>query len=117
MELLDDVFELLTKERRRFVLYYLEEQDGPVRVGDVAEKIEEWESESPPSEPPDEKYENIVITLTHRHLPKAAEVKFIDYDREENIIELTGSPSEFNVILSVAEAIEQPGEDDVLTLL
>jgi hypothetical protein len=30
IEALDEVFELSSKERRRFVVYYLEQQDGPV---------------------------------------------------------------------------------------
>lgn len=114
MEELDDIFELLTKERRRFVLYYLEDQSSPVSISELARKIEEWETGSPPAELPDEKYQDIMLTLKHQHLPKAAQVEYIEYDPDQNTIELTGTPAEVSVILSVAEAIEQPHEDDII---
>lgn len=117
MDTLDDVFELLTRERRRFVLYYLRERDGPVSVKELATTIEAWEDGSEPPALPDDRYRDILLTLKHEHLPKAAEVEFVQYDPEENVIELSGSPAEFEVVLSVAEAIEQPRSTDITTLL
>lgn len=114
MDSLDEVFELLTPERRRYVLYYLEQRDGPVEIKALAAKIQEWESDSSPSELPDDDYHDIVITLKHRHLPKAAQVEYIEYDPDASTIELTGSPMEMRAILSVARAIEQPQSDDII---
>lgn len=116
MDSLDPIFQLLTKERRRFALYYLEKQNGSVSVEELADKIQEWENNSTSSDLPYDAYEDIILTLKHRDLPKAAEVEFIKYDPEQRVIEVTGSPSEFNVILSVAEAIEQPRKDDIIHL-
>lgn len=114
MEELDEIFRLLGKERRRFALYYLEDQSNPVPVSELARQLEEWETGSAPTELPDEKYQDVVLTLQHRHLPKAAEVEYVEYHPDENTIELTGTPAEVSVILSVAEAIEQPDEDDII---
>lgn len=113
MQALDDVFELLSKERRRYVLYYLEHHDGPVSIAELAGVLEEWEEGSARPET-DDRYEQVVLSLKHHHLPKAAEAKFIEYDPDEDEIQITGAPTEFEVILSVAEAIEQPQEDDVI---
>lgn len=110
---LDHIFELFTRERRRYVLYYLEECDRTVTLKELAAKIQEWESETPPSALPDDDYHDVIITLKHQHIPKAAEAEFVEYAPEDQTIELSGSPPEFSVILSVARAIEQPDEDDI----
>lgn len=59
----------------------------------------------------------MVLSLKHHHLPKAAEAKFIEYHPERNEIQITGAPTEFEVILSVAEAVEQPGKEDIIHLV
>lgn len=115
MEALDTVFELLRKERRRYALYYLEQQDEPVTIEEVAAVLQEWENGS--SGPATDEYENIVVSLDHHHLPKAADAKYIEYDREADEIQITGEPAEFQVILSVAEAIEQPDKEDIIHLV
>nr|WP_255767200.1 hypothetical protein [Haladaptatus halobius] len=38
---LDRVFDLLGKQRRRYALYYLEQQEGPVTVYEVTEQVAE----------------------------------------------------------------------------
>lgn len=113
MNELDEVFQLLSKERRRFVLYYLDEQCGPVPVSELAEKIQEWETDSTPEKFPDENYQNITLTLKHQHLPRAAKMEYVEYDADKSTIQLTGTPASVSVILSVAEFIEQPGKDDI----
>lgn len=115
MKALDDVFGLLERERRRYALYVLEESDGPIAVEELAARIAEWESDGPGGVP-DDVFEDVTLTLQHHHLPKAAEAEFIEYDSEENVVRLTGSPAEFGVVLSVARAIEQPGNDAILNL-
>lgn len=115
MHSLDDVFELFSQERRRLALYYLEERDGPVPVDDLVSTVEEWEEDE--AEIPDGKYEDVEFALTHKDLPKAAQAEFVEYDPEDGVIELSGEPPEFSVILSVAEAIEQPEDDGVSALL
>lgn len=116
MEALDSIFELFTRERRRYVLYYLDQQGGRVSVSDLESKLEEWErSESEPPIP-DGSYEQVRLSLEHQHLPKAAEAEFVEYDRENGTIEIAGAPAEFRVILRVSEAIERPGEQDILHL-
>lgn len=110
MESLDEVFELFSEERRRYALYYLDEAEGPVEVRELASQIQEWEDGSDPPALGDD-YRDIVLELEHTDLPKAARAEYVHYDPEEDIIELSGSSPEFEIVLSVAEAIEQPGED------
>lgn len=116
MEALDSVFELLAKERRRYALYYLDQHDGPVSVDELADAIEDWEND-PAGTDAHEQHERVVLSLKHHHLPKAAEAKYVEYDREKGEVRVTGAPTEFEVILSVAEALEQPAEDDVINFV
>ena len=116
MEALSEIFGLLSKDRRRYALYYLEEADRPVRIDELAEVVGEWERGSSTPDFPDEEYEQLILTLKHSHLPKAAEAEYVDYDPESNFVEISGSPTEFKAILHVAEAIEQPGHEDITHL-
>lgn len=109
MELLDQIFALLTEERRRYALYYLEQQDGPVSVDEVAEQVAEWETNG--TSVPEGKYENIKVKLRHTDLPKASEAEYIRYDPEEKIVEVTETPPEFDTIISIAEVIERPNRN------
>jgi DNA-binding transcriptional ArsR family regulator len=107
---LDEVFDLFSEERRRLALYYLDEQDGQVSVEELAAAVEEMEAGDPAFETPGA-FEDIQITLEHTDLPKAADAEFVHYDREAGVVELTDEPREFELVLSVAEVIEDPTDE------
>lgn len=106
--MLDRVFDLLSDERRRYALYYLEQQDGPVPIEEVAEQVTEWETDSTTNLIPDDKYEQVKRELHHKDVPKSAEAKFIEYDSDDEVVEVTGTPHAFHAIISVAKTIERP---------
>lgn len=106
MESFDRLFDLLSDERRRYALYYLEQQDGPVSLDETVEQVAEWETET--EVVPEEKFDDVKIDLFHTDLPKASEVDYIHFDREKGVVEIVGEPPEFNAIASFAEVIERP---------
>lgn len=108
MDSLNRIFDLLRKERRRYALYYLERQDGPVSIAELAERVVEWETDPGAVSIPEERFERVEIELQHNHLPKACEAEYVEYDPEREEVEVTGTPPEFNAIISVAEIIERP---------
>ncbi|WP_435181432.1 DUF7344 domain-containing protein [Halorussus sp. AFM4] len=108
MASLDEVFDLLSKERRRYALYYLEKEEGPVSVEEVAKQVAEWETNGATGTIPADKYERIEVELHHNALPKAAEIEFIEYDPAAEVVEATGTPPEVDAIISVAKVIERP---------
>ncbi|WP_348613563.1 DUF7344 domain-containing protein [Halobaculum rarum] len=121
MSPLDEVFRLLSEERRRYALYYLHQQDGPVAIEQLARTISEWERDPSEAEIPDETFEHVVLTLNHTHLPKIAEADSIEYDRENRQVRITDTSSEVDIILSIANGLEQPSTDidvhDLITRL
>jgi hypothetical protein len=112
MASLDTIFDLLSEERRRYVLYYLRKESGPVPVSDLAEAVADRERASSPEEIPDEALEQIDVSLRHSHVPKATDAEFIEYDREGGVIRLCGPPPEFEALVTVAEIIESPDTDE-----
>ena len=111
MDSLDNLFDVLRNERRRYVLYYLAAQDRAVPIEELVEQVARWgaEEESPPL--PDEVYERAQITLTHRDLPKLSDEPYVQYNRDARRIELTQPPPTFNAIVSIAEIIDNPDID------
>ncbi|ELY57954.1 hypothetical protein C491_09164 [Natronococcus amylolyticus DSM 10524] len=105
---LETVFELLREERRRYALYYLYERNGPVPVDELVETVEKWEDEG--TAPELDSVDEIALELQHVHLPKSAEVEFIQYDPSRNLVQINGSPPEFDAFVTVAKLLESPGD-------
>lgn len=115
MKALDEVFDLLRRERRRYALYYLDQQDGPVTIDELTRKISEWELGSSRNEVPDERFEDVILSLEHSHLPRVDDAEHIEYDRENERLRITDASTEFSVILSITKGLERPSTDvDVL---
>ncbi|WP_019991706.1 DUF7344 domain-containing protein [Natronorubrum tibetense] len=107
---LGTVFDLLEDKRRRYALYYLDQRDGPVAISELVERIDEWEDEPTPTDPSADAFEDIAIELTHTHLPRAAEVDFVQYDREQGTVQIQGAPPKFDTFMNIARLIEEPEE-------
>ena len=107
---LDTIFDLLSSENRRYALYYLTEQDGPVSVNDLVGAVAEWE-DTPPTKTHLEQFEQVKVELQHNDLPKSAEVDFIKYDQDEELIQIQGEPPEFEAFVAIARIIERPATD------
>lgn len=116
MESLDELFELLQKERRRYALYYLEQHDHPVAVEEIIAQVTRWEADTADPEVLNEKYDRLEIALTHTDLPKLSEEPYIRYNRETGYIELTNPPPAYKAIIAIAQVIERTHDEptDVL---
>jgi hypothetical protein len=106
----DDILSLLHEKRRRYVLYYLDKQDEPVHVNEVAEAVAETETNSELTDGPGQRFESIRLSIHHNHLQKADIFEFITYNSCEGTVEMIQSPSKFDTLLTVAEVLEQPEE-------
>ena len=93
----DDVFEVLSNQRRRYAIHYLKRRNGdPVAVSELTDWVASWE------------YGKEIEALNHRerkrvrnalrqfHLPKMAEYGFVEYDSRRGVIELTEAASDAN---------------------
>lgn len=108
MDVLDKTFELLGDERRRYALYYLEQQSDPVPVEELVEQVAEWKTDGSVESIPDGKFERIQVELYHNDLPKASKSPYIKYNKKEGLVELTGAPPEVDALIHIARVIERP---------
>ncbi|MCL7419199.1 MAG: hypothetical protein M8354_15390, partial [Halalkalicoccus sp.] len=84
-------------------------QEGRVSIEEVAEQVAQWEDDSA-GDPTPEKYDRVALSLYHTHLPKTADADFIEYDAEEGVITVHGTPTEFDAVLTVAEVFDDKDE-------
>ncbi|WP_433630397.1 DUF7344 domain-containing protein [Halomicrococcus sp. NG-SE-24] len=108
----DQAYHLLQNQRRRNVLRYLRDADGPVEMRDVAEQVAAWENNTTVTALSSDARQRTYIPLYQSHLPKLDEEGVIDYDQSRGIIEPTPLVEELNEYLSPSTATETNDEED-----
>jgi DNA-binding transcriptional ArsR family regulator len=78
---LDATLDLLSNQRRRYVLYSLRERDGAMSVEELAEQIATWEDGEVDSK-------RIVADLYHSQLPRLNEAGAVAFDEDERYVTL-----------------------------
>lgn len=106
MTSLDRLFDVFSRERRRYALYVLDSADEPVEIEELAGRIRRLEEDGEDVSPGD--LRDVRLSLKHTHLPKAAQAEYVEYDRDEGEIRISGTPTEFRVVLTVSEVLENP---------
>ena len=86
----DEVFHLLQARRRRLVLRYLRDREGPVEMRDVAEQVAAWEHETTLEALRSEERQRVYIALYQTHLPKLDEAGVIEYEQSRGVVDPTG---------------------------
>lgn len=84
----DEVLELLSNARRRYVLYYLSRRDDGVDLSDLAANIAAWEADRSVESITDEDRRRVYISLYQTHLPKLEQAGIVSYDTEERTVRL-----------------------------
>lgn len=67
---LDEIFSVLSDSRRRYALYFLRSQSGPVDCRYLANEIARLEAAGDRDAATDETVERIELQLHHKHVPK-----------------------------------------------
>lgn len=101
----DQVFDILSSPRRRYVLYYLREYGGPVELTDLAEKLAAWENDTTVEELPPQARKRVYVSLYQTHVPKLEESGLISYDSDSGELALAGDDSPVDPYLG------EPGSD------
>jgi DNA-binding transcriptional ArsR family regulator len=104
----DDVFELLSNQRRRFALHYLQHQDERIELGDLSEQVAAWETETPVREIDSRARKRVYTSLQSHHLPKMDEQGVVEYDDRAGTVELAASAEDLDVYLEVVAKRDIP---------
>lgn len=90
---LDELLDVLSDRRRRFVLSRLATRAVPMAVADLAADLVRHERGTSDdgrsdAEVPGDRLEEYHIALHHVHVPKLAAAGIVEHDRERNTVEL-----------------------------
>lgn len=87
----DDVLDLLSNSRRRYVIYFLEQWNGSATLNELAYNIASRETGVPVDELSEDDKRRVYISLYQTHLPKLDLYDLVDYDKDERTVELAES--------------------------
>ena len=107
----DELFHLLQNERRRMVLRYLRDTDGPVRMRDVAEQVAAWEHDTTVERLTSTQRQRVYIPLYQSHLSKLDEAGIIDYQKNRGTVERKPLADYVDQYLQV-ESVDEPADDE-----
>ncbi len=116
----DEMFHILQNERRRRVLEFISNCDGPVEMRDVAEQVAAWEHDTTVQALTSDERQRVYIALYQSHLPKLDDVGLIDYNQSRGIIDPRETVEQVEPYLNTAESAsdgtsETPDRTSVLT--
>jgi Fe2+ or Zn2+ uptake regulation protein len=104
----DDVFELLSNQRRRYVLHHLKQQDEAVELGTLSERVAAWENETAVDEISSTERKRVYTSLQQFHLPKREDQQVVEFDQREGTVHLSERASDLDVYLEVVEGDDIP---------
>ncbi|ELZ32253.1 DUF7344 domain-containing protein [Halorubrum distributum] len=104
----DDVFEMLSNRRRRFVIHALKRAEEPVDVSELSTHVTAWERGVDPDAVKYEDRRNVYSTLQRIHLPKLEEKNVVRVDEEANLVEPTPTLDDLDVYIEVLRGREIP---------
>lgn len=85
----DELFHLLSNQRRRDALRYLNGHDGPVDMRDLAERIAAWEHDKPVAQLRSKERQRVYIALYQTHLPTLDDHDVTEYNRPRGVVRRT----------------------------
>jgi len=84
---MDQIFGILSNQRRRYVLSYPNATEGTTTLNDLAERIAARECEKTVAQIDPQERKRVYVSLYQCHLPKMADVSAISYDEQRGEIE------------------------------
>lgn len=76
----DDLFDVLSNPRRRYILSHLQASKTPMALADLTDAVVRWETGEEPTAVQAVR-EQVYISLYHWHLPKLADAGLISFNR------------------------------------
>lgn len=97
----DEVFALLSNERRRRVLRFLSENGGEIKLRELATTIAAEENGVEPVEVTYKQRKRLYTSLYQSHLPRMERSGVIRHDRNSGLVTLTPVADDFDAYLEV----------------
>ncbi len=95
----NELYDLLSSHRRRYVLHACKQHDEPLSLSDLAEQIAAWEQDKTIEEITSSERKRVYTSLQQTHLDRMAEAGMIEYERDQ--VELTDEAAGLDVYLDI----------------
>ncbi|WP_435151845.1 DUF7344 domain-containing protein [Haladaptatus sp. DFWS20] len=95
-----EVYDAVKNLRRRYVLYYLNQEGRPVELGELAEQIAAWENNIDVETVSPEQRKSVYSALYQTHLPKLENIGIVTYNRDSKRVSFTDSAQNFELYLA-----------------
>jgi hypothetical protein len=105
---LDQVFEILKNQRRRYVLKYLNEVEDTVSMSDLAEEIAAWENDKEVSQLSSSERKRVYVGLYQCHLPKMDSMDVVSFNKPRGLIDRGSNAEVFDEYLQTEASDEDP---------
>lgn len=112
----DATFEVLSNQRRRFVLHYLLQRGEAVELRELSEQISAWECGVSVSSVTHKQRKRVYTALRQSHLPKLEDVGIVEYDNARGVVEPTDAAEDFEIYVDVVAGNEIPWSEYYLGL-
>lgn len=103
----DEIFDLLSNPRRRFVINYLFEEDRPVSIQELSRELATWEFEVDADELTDQQEKRIYVALYQTHIPKLEDAGVVVYDDDTSEVEIAPDARQLQPYLDAEESDER----------
>lgn len=104
----DEIYKLLSNQRRRFVIHALKDQQGPVELTRLSRDVTAWEVGVNPKDVSYQDRRNVYSTLRRTHLPKLDEKDIVSFDQENNVVEQAETLESLETYVEVLNCKEIP---------
>ena len=107
----DELFEMLSNARRRYVMHTLIREGDRVDVGSLSEQIAAWEDDRTLDEITSKDRKRVYTALQQTHLPKMDRAGVIDYDHNRGTVAPTQELENVEIYMDVVRGREIPWSD------
>ncbi|WP_058366864.1 DUF7344 domain-containing protein [Haloparvum sedimenti] len=112
----DELFDVLSNERRRFAVHLLKRSEDPMEIGAMAEQIAAWENDIDTAEITGNERKRVYTALQQSHLPKMDRAGVVEFNKSRGVIEPTSALEEVDLYLDVVQGNEIPWSEYYLGL-
>jgi hypothetical protein len=105
----DDIFDILSNDRRRCIVHYLKKHDDRrVDLRELVDYVAAWETDTPIDKLDGDKRKSVYAAIRQTHLPKMEETGIVEYEHMRGEVELTDCAREVELYLEYV-----PGDEIV----
>lgn len=104
----DEIFDVLSNRRRRFVVHALKREAGPIDVSTLSKRVTAWELGIDPIDVQYEDRRNVYSTLRRTHIPKLEENDIVVLDEETDLVAPTPALEDVEIYVEIVQGREIP---------